>query len=623
MLGGIPFHAAEGVEMRRLRTFGAFIVAGVTAGLVWTGVALAAPGPCAEEMPLSSVVTGDIGEGWTVVQGTDPQPFDAEVLGVMPDLIAPGRDVIIVQISGPTVDVGGGVWAGMSGSPVYIDHGGGPKLAGALAYGFSFGATNIAGLTPAEDMLKVNGLAVAPKVPARVKLSRSMVRKVAAKIGAALPTVGGSLVRLKVPVTVSGGLSNERFLQLKKLPFFKKYKAAMRITPGASSSASLSGVVDDLVPGGNFSAALSYGALTVAGVGTTTYVCDGQALAFGHPMLFNGRTTLGAGSADALAIVDDALGPYKLANVTNPVGTLDQDRLAGIRAVDGAPPFIPITTALTSLDSGRSDVTETDVVFKDAYPDLAFSHIFSSIDSVFDKIGEGSASYDWTIEGKREDGTPWEFEKSNMYVSQFDLSFESAFELYGELLTIAGYPNEKIEITGADVTINLDEEVNEYKLEKLLFCRRGSCDTVRRIRSHPGATLKFRAILNPSEEGAPNKTVFIRLTIPSSARGGAAVTVGGGSGCNPFFGTGCGFKTPETFDDLLASFDGQANNVLVAQLLTGRRGKVSDEVDNTPTPAQVISGSRAVLITFPGECCPPPIDSFGEEEELFFFFRHA
>ena len=141
------------------------------------------------------MATGDIGEGWTVVSGTDPQSFDAEVLGVMPDLIGPGRDVIIVEISGPTVDAGGGVWAGMSGSPVYIDHGGGPELAGALAYGFSFGATNIAGLTPAEDMLHVNGLPAsaraASRIPARIKLPRSVVRKVAAKIGAALPTVGG------------------------------------------------------------------------------------------------------------------------------------------------------------------------------------------------------------------------------------------------------------------------------------------------------------------------------------------------------------------------------------------------------------------------------------------------
>jgi hypothetical protein len=603
--------------MNRLRTLSAVVVAGVLAGLVWTGVAVAAPGSCADVLPLSSVSKGDIGEGWTVTQGTDPQSFDAEVLGVMPDLIGPGRDVIIVEISGPTVDVGGGVWAGMSGSPVYI----GGELAGALAYGFSFGATNIAGLTPAEDMLHVNGLPVAPRVPARIHLPRSTVRKVAAKIGAAVPTVGGDLVRLKVPVSISGGLSAERIRQLKKLPFFKKYKSTLRYVSGASASAtSLSGTVDDLVPGGNFAAALSYGDLTIAGVGTTTYVCDGQALAFGHPMLFSGKTSLGAGSADAMTIVPDALGPYKLANVTGPMGILDQDRLAGIRAVDGEPPMIPITTAMTSLDSDNSHVGETDVVFADAFPDLAFSHIFSNIDSVFDKIGAGSASYTWTIEGKREDGTPWEFHKTNMYVSEFDLSFESAFEIYGELLAIANYPNEKIEFTNVEAAVNLEETVRDYQLEKLLYCHGGSCDTVKRIRSHPGATLRFRAILKPSD-GSANQKVNFQLTIPPSARGGAAVSVDGGSGCDPFsalFG-GCG-KTPDTFDDLLASFEGQPNNVLVAQLLTGRRGKVSDHQDTVFD--QVITGSAHIPVFFPGQCCPPDA-GFDEGEGGFFFFKNG
>jgi hypothetical protein len=603
--------------MNRLRTFGAFVVAAATAGLVWTGVANAAPGPCADTMPLSSVAKGDIGEGWTVVSGTDPQSFDAEVLGVMPDLIAPGRDVILVEISGPTVDAGGGVWAGMSGSPVYIDHGSGPKLAGALAYGFSFGATNIAGLTPADDMLNVNGLPVAARAPARLTLPRSMVRKVARKIGAALPTVGGSLIRLKVPVSISG-VATERYRQMKKLPFFKKYKPTMKLTPGASSSATLSGVVDDLVPGGNFSAALSYGSLTSAGVGTTTYVCDGQALAFGHPMLFTGKSHLGAGTADAMAIVPDPLGPYKLANVTNPVGTLDQDRLAGIRAVDGQPSSIPIHTVVTSLNSSHPlEDGQTDVVFKEAYPDLAFSHIFSSIDSVFDQVGPGSASYSWTIEGEHEDGTPWQFHKTNMYVAQFDLSFESAFELYGELLEIANYPNEKIEITSTEATISVDESVDDLKLEKLLWCHGGSCEIVRRIRSHPGATLRFKAILKPSD-GSPRERERFDFHIPAATRGGAAVTVGGGSGCNPFFGTGCG-KTPDTFDELLASFDGQPNNVLVAQLLTGRHGKVSDEVDSSKD--EVISGSKHITIVFPGECCPPDVGGF--EGEGDFFFRHT
>ena len=600
---------------RQLRNLATLVLTGVASAFVWAGVAAAAPGPCADVMPLSSVSTGDVGEGWTVRQGTDPEPFDAEVLGVAQDLIAPGRDVIIVKISGPVVDTGGGVWAGMSGSPVYI----GGKLAGALAFSFSLGPSDIAGLTPAEDMIHVNGLPVGPRVPARIKLPRALVRSIAARIGAAVPSVGGSLVRLKLPLSISG-VATGRFSQVRRLPFFKHHRASFRLTAGTSSLASLTGSIDDLVPGGNFAAALSYGDITSAGVGTTTYVCDGQAVAFGHPMLFSGKTTLGAGSADAIAIVTDpTLSPFKLANVTGALGTLDQDRLAGVRAVDGEPPTIPITTAVTSLDSELSRVGETDVVFKDAFPDLAFFHVTSNIDSTFDKVGAGSASYDWTIQGTREDGSPWEFHKTNMYISNFDLSFDSANELGSELFEIANYPNEKVEFTNVEATINLEETVRDYNLEKLLYCHGGSCESVRRIRAVPGDTLKFRAILKPSD-GSPNQSVRFRLTIPPSTRNGATVNVGGGSGCNPASFSGCSFKTPATFDDLLASFEGQPNNVLVAQLLTGRQGtNVSDHEDTVFD--QVITGSKQIRVFFPGQCCPPDVG--GGDEGGFVLFRHA
>ena len=75
-----------------------------------------------------------------------------------------------------------------------------------------------------------------------------------------------------------------------------------------------------------------------------------------------------------------------------------------------------------------------------------------------------------------------------------------------------------------------------------------------------------------------------------------------------------------TFDDLLASFEGEPNNVLVAQLLTGRRGKVSDEANASQT--KVITGSAAISVTFPGQCCPPDA-GFDAGEGGFFFFKNA
>jgi hypothetical protein len=203
-----------------------------------------------------------------------------------------------------------------------------------------------------------------------------------------------------------------------------------------------------------------------------------------------------------------------------------------------------------------------------------------------------------------------------MYVSEFDLSFESAFEIYGELLAIANYPNEDIELTNTEATINLDETVRDYHIEKLLSCRGGTCEKVRSLRAFPGDTLKFRAVLKPSD-GSAIQNVNFQFKIPNHAKNGAAVTVGGGSGCNPFFG-GCG-RTPDTFDDLLASFEGQPNNVLVAQLLTGRKGDVSAHQDTVFD--QAITGFGHVSIVFPGQCCPPFVG--GGEEGGFFFFKNA
>ena len=83
--------------------------------------------------------------------------------------------------------------------------------------------------------------------------------------------------------------------------------------------------------------------------------------------------------------------------------------------------------------------------------------------------------------------------------------------------------------------------------------------------------------------------------------------------------TGCGFDSNQTFDDLLASFEGQPNNVLVAQLLTGRKGDVSAHQDTVFD--QAITGFGHVSIVFPGQCCPPFVG--GGEEGGFFFFKNA
>lgn len=597
-------------------------LAGVAAlVVVVTGVGTAAavpPEPCADVMPLSDVAAGMMGTGYTVAVGTDPETFDVEVLGVMEDLIVPGRDVIVVKISGPLVD-DVGVWAGMSGSPVYIDDGGGPQLVGALAYGFSFGPSAIAGLTPAEDMLTVAGYpaSTARLLPKRVELSRSLLRAIATSTGTSLVELDDNLVRLKLPVSVSG-VSAERMGSVRKL--LKRQHVGSIPYAGSSVSASAVSTVDSLVPGGNFSAALSYGDLTFAAVGTTTYVCDGTALAFGHPFLLTGRSSLGAGSAEALTVVPDAFGAYKLANVSAPIGRLDQDRWAGVRAVDGDISPIPIETAVSSLDTGLARVGETDVLLKSEFPFLAFAHLFSNIDSVFDQIGAGSSSLDWTIHGTRSDGTPWELHKTNRYTSDFDLSIDSSIELLDELYTFTFNPFDKVKFTGVEATASVEDVPKSYELTSLLVCRRGICEETSRIRAERGQTINLRAILTPSDGSEP-ETVDLSFTIPPRMHAGGLIQVGAPGLPSFCFAPDECSKVVESFEQLVRVYRRHpSNNVLTGTLRGGYRGGVKQRTATVFD--QVIVGSKWVSVFLPGECCPPEPEGFDDDEGFFFgFFR--
>jgi hypothetical protein len=568
--------------------------------LLWSGAALADPPvPCATVMPKADVTAGMTGTGWTVAHGTVPETFDVEVLGVAPNLASPGHDVIIAKVTGPLIDAaGGGIWAGMSGSPVYV----GGDLIGAVALSFSQGPSEIAGLTPAEDMLTVGGYPAAARVPARVQLSRTMRARIARSTGSPLASVGSTLVRLKLPVSVSG-LGLGRFEKVDRL-LARRHVAAVTY-PGSSASIGASAVgVDSLVPGGNFSAALSYGDLTLAAIGTTTYVCDGTALAFGHPFLQTGRSALGAGDADALAVVTDpTLSPFKLANAGAPLGRLDQDRTAAVRAVDAAVDFIPARTSLTNLDTGLSRDGQTDVVLKSEFPTIATTHLLANMDSVFDELDAGSSALDWTITGEREDGTPWQLERANMYISDFDISGDSVFDFLGDLETLSFNPLEKVTFTGVAVTGTIEDTVKTYDLTALLVCRQGICIDTDTTFAKRGQTVRVKAVLTPSDGSAVKKIPFM-FTVPRHARAGGLIEIG--PALTPRF---C--FAPQRCRNAISSFDGllrflrkqPSNNTLRGTFRSGDFGRLSAQDDELLD--RVVFGRKSVTVFYPGRCCPP------------------
>src|SRR5215471_1021092 len=100
-------------------------------------------------MQIEDVRAGMKGYGMTVFQGTKPERFEVEVLGILNGVPNPKQCSVIARLSGPLVDRTG-VFAGMSGSPVYIDG----KLVGAVAFTFPFSKEPIAGITPIKYMIE-------------------------------------------------------------------------------------------------------------------------------------------------------------------------------------------------------------------------------------------------------------------------------------------------------------------------------------------------------------------------------------------------------------------------------------------------------------------------------------
>lgn len=561
------------------------------------------PGDCPPVMAVDEVETGMTGTGLSVTHGRDPEAFDVEVLGVLHDAVGPGRDMIVVNLSGPVIDAAGGLWFGASGSPVYVADPGTmeQKLVGAVAFGLAGGGSTLAGLTPGEDMVDLidpgaggSGLAVERK---RIRLPRALALRAAASAGISVAQVS-SFVRLKTPLSISGlndrGLRRvQQALDRQDLPFVPFV--------GSSVSAESSGPPAGLGPGDSFAAALSLGDVTAAGIGTTTFVCYGQAVGFGHPFNFTGDTTLAARAADTITIVKDPIfGSYKLANVAENAGTVVQDRLAGILAELGdGPSTTPVTSVVTDLDRGRTRRGESQGVLPEFTPFLAFSHLLQNVDVTIDRIGAGSAEIAYRITGTRDGGATWQLTRSNRFASRFDISFDSVWEptLNAELLQ--GFDGEEIEITGVEVSrLDVGKRYETYRLKKVLVWNGRRFVAKNVVRARRGQTILLRAVLGATHR-AGTTNVHLALQVPRSARNGGFIEVGGGASTFPeipcfFEGEECGEEAgAPTFDGLLKALRKQPrNDVVIGALRLGDRARTRSK--DTEQLDAVVTGSRSI-----------------------------
>lgn len=270
----------------------------------------------------------------TVFQGTVVDSFPLEVLGVSREGRAAG-DVILARATDPRLEHTG-IVAGMSGSPVYAPDG---RLVGALAFGWGFSKDPICGIQPAEEMLRIWNLASEPS-PNDFEGG--------GPLSAASPRErSSSLPQIQTPLAVAG-LAPEA---LRLLEPWAKDNGFLLVPGGASGGGSAAAKGSKrLAPGDAVSVDLLRGDASLSAIGTVTAVDGDRVLAFGHPFFFNGPTRLPMSTAEITAILPSLESSFKIGHSVTPVGTLTQDRRAGIAGVLGpAPALLPITVRVTGL----------------------------------------------------------------------------------------------------------------------------------------------------------------------------------------------------------------------------------------------------------------------------------
>ena len=526
-------------------------VGGLITALSGAAPASAAPAPvgaapaCPAAYPPAQAQIGQQGTGYTVTTGRVPEAFAVKVLGTLTDALGPGRDLILVEASDlpgrSVIGQGGGFWAGMSGSPVYVDG----KLLGAVGYGFSTAPSPIAGITPAQDMYRLLGQPAGATASAAA-LPSSVTVPAGALEGALPASAGRVLDRLVTPVAVNG-LTPRRLNDLRAAT----EQAELPILPHAAGAAAApSGPVatSTLRAGGNFAASLATGDVSMVAIGTTTAVCGTKALAFGHPFLLAGQSSYGAHDATAVTIIkDDTFGSYKLANPGPLVGKVDQDRGAGVRATLGtAPPSIPVRTSIRLAGSPQGRNGETRVTDPDFLPAMAMYGVFAGFDAVYDRIGEGSVSTTWRVEGLRGGGRSFTVSHANRWASPVDAVFQPATDLGLTLDRLLNNPYEKVTIRSVSLDAVVTPRFEQLRVVSATTSVNGGAWKTGPLRVKTGDRVRVRTTLQPYQSSAL-RTVEQAVTVPRVTAGSAGVlsVTGGTLPVSPVPGTPSCLFTPE------------------------------------------------------------------------------
>lgn len=479
---------------------------------------------------LEDLRPGMKGTARTVFSGTEPQEFGVEILGVLPGFPGPRQSAIIARLTGANVEKTG-VFAGMSGSPVYIDN----RLVGAIAFSFPFSKEPIAGITPIKQMIDIFEKGSAGRTQPREPRPVSFAQLAATEWKATLPKpavgstsfmapvsegsrlmplLGQQMIPIATPL-VFGGISQD------SLSMFAPQLVANGLLPvsGAGGSANITPLEKatdkTLTPGTSISVQLVRGDYSIAASGTVTFRDGEHIYAFGHPFLSLGASDMPMSETAVVTVVPNVNNSFKLSVPGAMMGSISQDRAAGVFGQLGqAPKMIPVKINLhTSRD--RSETYSYEIA-NDSFltPLLLNITVFNTITSSERALGDSTITIKGAINVKGQE--PIELDRRFSAANSPLLAAGSVAAPIGSLL---GSGFDDVQIEGVTLDISSTDTKYAGTLERIALSK---------TEAHRGEKIEIQAYVRT--ESGKQFVQRIPVKIPEDATPGQLLVFVGDGG---------------------------------------------------------------------------------------------
>jgi len=567
-----------------------FLVTVALAAFGWAGV------PASTSlMPIDEVKPGMTGVGRTIFEGAEMQDFKVHILGVLKNVQAPQRNLILARLEGgPLAETG--VIAGMSGSPVYIDG----RLVGAVSYSIgAFPKEPIAGITPIGEMIdatadtgstrraSAHGQQASIELPITPDRLASAIRATYARVAmfadrpADVQSLGmpsatgaqmGALLRpIATPLVMTGmGASTSDLVA----SMFREAGFTPVLSGGSADDDPKSN--QPLRPGDPIGVSLLGGDGEMGATGTVTHVDGDRIYAFGHPFFNIGPTAFPMTRARVYASLPSLMSSFKIATMGDVIGTLQQDRATAIAGKLGkGPATIPVTITLDSSRAAKRTFHYAAVNDELFTPLLTYVALFNTLGNYERQFGDAT----FIVKGKATFDKHADLAYEDIFTGENTIASASAY-VAGPITMLLGNDVEPVTLKSVDLTLTTSEESRSATIERVWLDE---------VRPRAGHTVPLK-VLTRNYRGAETIST-IPIEIPANASGQLTVMVTDGKQLNQIEQRELRRSLqPQSVAQMIKALNQtHRNNRVYVRLLTGTPGAVVNGEALTSLPPSVLS----------------------------------